>query len=167
MAARNRESGSEGPHRESNIEGDSMPIAGKFVSQPIRVDLEAANEGRAEAEIVFHGVDQSGPSYEARVFLNNPDADLHTPLTSKHGYAGSFHVYGYGLWSAGEASSCTTERSRTPMTRSLIATDAIRRALAAGPDVTVTVVALKPGQEPRGLEPGLRLEGVSIASRKS
>jgi hypothetical protein len=38
----------------------------------------------------------AGQSFEARVFLNNPDADERTPKTSEVGYAGSFHVYGYG-----------------------------------------------------------------------
>jgi hypothetical protein len=114
---------------------------------------------------VFHGVDQSGPSYEARVFLNNPNADERTPRTPEHGYAGSFHVYGYGMWNA-DPSSAAPQQSRAPMDRSLIATEAIRRASAASPDVTVTVVAVKPGREPRAIEPGLLLGAVSIRPHK-
>lgn len=139
---------------------------GKFVSEPIRVDSGTAGAKDGDLEIVFHGVEQSGPSYEARVFLNNPDADARTPLTPEHGYAGSFHVYGYGMWSGEDSSSSTPQRSRAPMERSLIASEAIRRALAAGPDVTVTVVAVKPGKEPREIEPGFRLDGVSIRPHK-
>ncbi len=47
-------------------------------------------------DLVFEGVEQGGPSFEVRVFLNNPSADESTPLTSQSGYAGSFHVFGYG-----------------------------------------------------------------------
>jgi hypothetical protein len=50
------------------------------------------------AEVVFEGIDQSGPSYEVRVFVNNPLATPHTARTAEEGYIGSFHVYGYGLW---------------------------------------------------------------------
>ena len=50
----------------------------------------------ARADLVFEGVDHSGPSYEARVFLNNKDANAETPLTAEEGYAGSFHIFGHG-----------------------------------------------------------------------
>ena len=45
---------------------------------------------------MFEGVDQAGPSFEARVYLNHPGADETTPRTPEAGYAGSFHVYAYG-----------------------------------------------------------------------
>jgi hypothetical protein len=48
------------------------------------------------AELVFGGVEHAGPSFEGRVFLNNPDADETTPATPEAGYAGSYHVYAYG-----------------------------------------------------------------------
>src|SRR5438067_7855743 len=47
-------------------------------------------------DLVFRGVEQAGPSFEARVFLNNPAADESTLQAPETGYAGSFHVYGYG-----------------------------------------------------------------------
>jgi hypothetical protein len=48
------------------------------------------------ADLVFEGVDHAGPSYEARVFLNNPGAAVETPRTLDDGYAGSFHIFGHG-----------------------------------------------------------------------
>jgi hypothetical protein len=48
------------------------------------------------ADLVFEGVDHAGPSYEARVFLNNPNATAETPRTPGEGYAGSFHIFGHG-----------------------------------------------------------------------
>jgi len=49
-----------------------------------RVDLE------------FHGLDHSGPSYEGRVFINNAEASIETPMIIENGYAGSFHIFGHG-----------------------------------------------------------------------
>src|SRR5262249_33443730 len=46
----------------------------------------------SRADLEFRGVDHSGPSFEARVYLNNADAGAETPLTEDTGYAGSFWV---------------------------------------------------------------------------
>jgi hypothetical protein len=51
-------------------------------------------EGITRADLIFYGVDHSGPSYEARVFLDNPKADHRTPTEPDQGYAGSFTVFG-------------------------------------------------------------------------
>ena len=47
------------------------------------------------ADLVFYGVDQSGPSYEARVFLNTPEATIDTPTDLANGYVGSFTIFGH------------------------------------------------------------------------
>ena len=75
-------------------------------------------------------MEQAGPAYEARVFLNNPHADVDTPRTTEHGYAGSFHVYGLGVPLPDKAS----------IQKSVIATDAVRAAIKDSSQVTVTVV---------------------------
>ncbi len=64
-----------------------------YTAPPIAV---TSVSGLGRAELVFAGVDQAGPSFEGRVFLNNPDADETTAQTPETGYAGSFYVYGYG-----------------------------------------------------------------------
>lgn len=117
-----------------------------------RVPVEAGGEGREfeRADIVFDGVEQAGGSFEARVFLNNPDADASTPMTPEHGYAGSFHVYGYGLYPGPAADP--GGGARAPMTRYVTATEAVRQALAGG-DVDVTTVAIGKGA-PEGPDPG-------------
>ncbi len=48
------------------------------------------------ADLVFTGVDYSGPSYELRVFLNNKNADDKTPCRPETGFAGKFTVFGQG-----------------------------------------------------------------------
>src|SRR5659263_361990 len=40
--------------------------------------------------------DHGGPSYEARVFFDTPDATADTPLERAAGYVGSFTVFGHG-----------------------------------------------------------------------
>lgn len=103
----------------------------------------------ARADLVFIGVDHSGPSYEARVYLNNTDATLDTPRTSEDGYAGSFFVFGHGAC-YGEEGHCDVERGYrdefdirpphplTPLTKTVIVTDALKRLDAS--EVRVTVV---------------------------
>lgn len=111
--------------------------------------------------MVFEGVDQSGPSYEVRVFLNNPDADHHTAPIPENGYAGSFHVYGYGLWPGKEA-ACGGE-SRAPMTRYLVATEPVRAALAKRDTVTVTAVPVLSRAMDGEQEIDMGIRGVSIS----
>src|SRR5437016_3656407 len=97
---------------------------------PIRV---SSFKGTPRAEIVFTGVDQAGPSFEGRVFLNNPDADVTTARTPETGYAGSFHVYGYGeppppAIADAQATRAEGGRSIAPIEKRV---DADKRALAA------------------------------------
>jgi len=66
------------------------------------------------ADLVFEGVDHAGPSYEARVFLNNPNASADTPRTVVEGYAGSFHIFGHGNC-FGDVGHCDVdERGKAP-----------------------------------------------------
>jgi hypothetical protein len=63
------------------------------------IDFEMGHLQRRDfnrADLVFEGVDHSGPTYEARVFLNNTSANADTPRTPDQGYAGSFHIFGHG-----------------------------------------------------------------------
>jgi len=69
-----------------------MVTKGRFTSAPIPLKLGAKGLKFERGDILIHGVDQSGPSFEGRVFLNNPRATADTPTTAENGYAGSFHV---------------------------------------------------------------------------
>jgi hypothetical protein len=147
-----------------------MPRRACFVSPPIPLTLGPNGLRFSRADIEFYGVDQSGPSYEARVFLNNPDADLDTPLTPESGYAGSFHVYGYGVWPAdiGEKRGTRPDDAptiRAPITKTVIATEAVRAAAKRGPEVTVSVVPVYPGHPPKDACDALKLERVAIVIR--
>lgn len=91
------------------------------------------------ADIVVEGLDQAGPSFELRIFLNNPRADAQTQPTDERGYAGSIYVYGGGS----PPTSVDTRAGsypRLPMTRSVRATEAVQAAAAAGAQMSVTLV---------------------------
>ena len=119
-------------------------VTSVFHSGNVPVDTGERGSDFERADIVFEGVEQAGGSFEARVFLNNPEADASTPKTPEHGYAGSFHVYGYGRYPGepGPPGSPTA-----PMTRYVTATDAVRAAMGKG-GVTVTTVAVGSGGKP-------------------
>ena len=121
---------------------------------PITVDIELPRTALdiARADLTFYGLDHSGPSYEARVFLDLPDATSDTPLDDPH-YAGSFSVFGHG-GCFGEEGHCQVRPAVTafdrrmphqlvPAVRVLTCTDHIRRLIAEGrTTVTATVVAV-------------------------
>lgn len=70
----------------------------KYVSNPVRVPVDVLESGFDESvriDLIIHEIDHSGPSYEGRIFFNNPDADEFTPLTEDSGYAGSFDIFGH------------------------------------------------------------------------
>src|SRR2546425_10342320 len=100
-----------------------------FRSGSVPVETGGKGSGFERADIVFEGVEQAGGSFEARVFLNNPEADTSTPMTPEHGYAGSFHVYGYGR-DPGEPGPA--RRPTAPTTPDTTATPAGRAGQASG-----------------------------------
>lgn len=132
----------------------------------------------SRADLEFRGVDHSGPSFEARVYLNNPDAGAETPLTEDTGYAGSFWVFGHG-GCFGEAGHCDVPEGPkgpfdrrlphqlTPQFRTVVITDAFRRVLRAdgGSTFTATVVPVvreNPASLVRDTADPLQFESVSL-----
>ncbi len=107
-------------------------------------------------ELIFYGVDRSGPSYEARVFLNNTRAGLDTPLELSHGFVGTFTIFGHG-GCVGDEGHCDREAAHTdpfdlrlpqglpPMTKTVPLSEEALQHLA-GEDFTVTVVPAEPGE---------------------
>ncbi len=104
----------------------------------------------SRADIEFIGIDHSGSSYEARVFVNNPDADANTPRTDASGYAGSYNIFGHG-GCFGDLGHCDIHKKQDvfdprpthplePIKKVVIATKAIKNAAAKGGDITITVV---------------------------
>lgn len=149
--------------------GLTNPV-GRFVSAPIPVP-EAVQKGYRSAEVRLHRVPQLPRSCFIRVFLNTPDADASTPLTSE-GYAGYTAVFGHGdcyggpghcdLPPATNRKFDLRERSmNTPRNHRIDVTRCVRKLLAAGATtLTVSLVVIGASyEEDREL---LRLDGVSL-----
>jgi hypothetical protein len=126
----------------------------RYVSESIDNPVAGAHPFD-RADLVFYGVDHSGPSFEARVFLNRPDADASADRGDPS-FAGSFTVFGHA-GCAGDAGHCEVPtgppdpfdlrppHALTPQTKTVIVTEALRRVTA--PDLVVTVVAVAPGPD--------------------
>jgi len=125
----------------------------------------------ARADLVFYGVDHSGPSFEARIFLNNPEANLQTPRDDASGYAGSFTVFGHA-GCAGDVGHCDVPtvpkdpfdrrppHALTPQTKTVIVTDALRKI--PDPMVTITVVPVRPGAHGAEVVDALQFDRFSL-----
>jgi hypothetical protein len=115
-----------------------------------KIPLDPFNKTFRRADLVFDGVDHSGASYEARIFINNPGANAKTSKNAQNGYAGSFHIFGHG-GCFGDVGHCEVRdlprrydprpaHPLTPARKVVIATEALRRAVAKDKPMTVTVV---------------------------
>lgn len=133
-------------------------MASRFVFSDVHVDRALEGKPPSKVEIKAHGVDQAGPSFEVRVFLDNPNADIDTPLEGHYGYAGSFHVYGFGLMKSGSESE-----PRISTDYSVIATDAVREGLESSSKATVTLVPRYYSGTVSKAERALTLDGVSVS----
>ena len=124
------------------------PEAGRYVSGPIAVPAGAE---LGAVEIVFRGVEHADASFEGRVFVNNPAANEQTEKTAENGYAGSFHVFGFGGLAA-DTGEGAEGGARLPGDQVVKADErALRTALAEGRELTVTVVPVPSDPAPEGL----------------
>jgi hypothetical protein len=99
-------------------------------------------------QVVFVGVEQAGPSFEGRVFLNRPGADASTSRTPENGYVGSFHLFGYGRHmppALAEAKAVRAEGGEpvAPIEKRVrVDAQALRTALHGAAELVVTVVTI-------------------------
>jgi hypothetical protein len=124
----------------------------RFLSAPI--ELPRGEEPFARVDLMFTGIDHSRDSFEARVFLDAPDAD-HATGRDDPRCAGSFYIFGHG-GCYGDVGHCDIPRDRDPFdlrpphqlepaTRIVTVTEPVARLVQAGAEtVTVTVVAHTP-----------------------
>ena len=113
------------------------------------------DEDLSRADLVFYGVDHSGQSYEALVYVDASD-ETFGERDPTRGYAGSFTVFGHAGCYGEEGHCLPADRFEdefdrraahpmTPYTKTVTVTDTIRDALRAGKStVTVTVLAIVP-----------------------
>jgi hypothetical protein len=125
-----------------------------------------------QALIEFYGVDTNGPTYEGRVYVNNPNADGKTPLDESSGYVGSYYVFGHdGCW--GDEGHCHVLPNRTydsrthshtdPVYKAVDATKAIKKCVKANTNIVVTVVPkVRGGQKMSNTKEVVRCERIRL-----
>jgi tyrosinase len=124
--------------------------AAKIYKSAKTVALKELPAEYVRADLEFIGVEHAGASYEARVYVNNPTADVNTEPTEGNGYAGSFYVFGHG-GCFGDPGHCDVHQTRDafdprrssplePMKKIVVATEAIKAAAMSGSSLNVTVV---------------------------
>lgn len=135
----------------------SKRFAAKVHTEQVSLSMADLPANLTRADLVLIDTEHGGHSFEARVFLNNPDANANTPLIPETGFAGKFHVFGHG-GCFGDAGHCeVNDRGRaphdlrslhplTPIRLELTVTDALKRTLQAGDLKTVTLVPLALGR---------------------
>jgi hypothetical protein len=135
-------------------------MVARFVSAPIELSPAVATGDYSRADLIFEGVDHSQASYEGRVYINAPRADVKTGR-DHHSYAGSFHIFGHGgcFGDVGHCDIPTGPRDPfdlrqahplTPVVKVVIVTDALKRIVGkagGSSSITVTVVAVAPGRD--------------------
>ena len=132
-------------------------------AKSVQIPVTGLDREFSRADIEFHGLEHGGPSYQGRVFINNPGADETTDRLGDNGYAGSFHVFGHG-GCFGDVGHCdVVERDRfdprpahplTPVLKIVTATDALRSALTdERHDITITVVPVILSTTPKAGRP--------------
>jgi hypothetical protein len=144
-------------------------VVEKFTTDPI--ELPPRDRPFVRADLIFYGLDHSGPSFEARVFMDprgvGQDAD-----TTHRAYVGTFFIFGHG-GCFGDVGHCDIPSERDPFdlrpahqlepaTRILTVTDSVRTLLERGVDAAkVTAVARTEGRAPNDV---LTFEQVRLAT---
>jgi hypothetical protein len=125
----------------------------RFISAPIVNPARQGAPAFARADLVFYGVDHSGPSFEARIYFNNSKVDESTSRADPT-FAGSFTVFGHA-GCAGDVGHCDVPSAPrdvfdrraphplTPQTKTVIVTDTLHRV--TDEKLVISVVAVRPG----------------------
>ena len=141
----------------------------RFTSAPI--ELPPADRPFARADLIFYGLDHSGASFEARVFVD-PRGVGRDAGAGHRAYAGAFFILGHG-GCFGDVGHCDLPRERDPFDlrpahqlepalRILTVTDAVRGLLERGVEAAkVTVTAHTEGRAPDDV---LAFETVRLAT---
>jgi hypothetical protein len=141
----------------------------RFVSDAL--ELPSPEHAFDRADLLFYGIDHSGASYEAQVFMaargigGEPDRD-------HRAYVGSWFIFGHGgcfgdvghcdLPAATDPYDLRPEHPLTPAIRVVTVTDAVRARIEGGAErLTVTVVAHATADNPNDV---LAFETVRLAT---
>jgi hypothetical protein len=130
-------------------------VVERFTSKPL--DLPPADRPFERSDLIFYGIDHSGPSFAARVFVD-PRGVSGDAGPDHRAYVGTFHVLGHG-GCFGDVGHCDIPSERDPFDlrpahqlepalRIVTVTDALRTLLERGVETAkVTVIASTRGRE--------------------
>jgi tyrosinase len=129
----------------------------------------------SRADLEFYGVNHFRPSFVAHIFFNDPAVSEENWTDVRPSRAGRFAIFGHQNC-VGDEGHCDVpvssrrfdDRPSHPLTRAfkrVIVTDALKRCLADGPNLTVTVVvACDPGTEMQFDGPLLDVRGLQLTT---
>lgn len=129
-------------------------MVGRFVSDAL--ELPSPEHAFKRADLLFHGIDHSGPSYEAQVFMATRGVGAEAGRGHR-AYVGSWFIFGHG-GCFGDVGHCDIPIERDPFdlrpphqlepaTRILTVTDALTAMLQQGQSTAkITVVAQTEGR---------------------
>jgi hypothetical protein len=131
-----------------------------YVSKKINLDISKIEKEFYRADIEIHNVDHSGPSYEGRVFLNNPNANQ------------AYHVFGHG-GCFGDMGHCDVPTERRmydhrpshqlkPQYKRITITDALKQIGKTTNKFIVTIVPYRYGQSSKGKSDIVKFEKIGI-----
>lgn len=110
-----------------------------------------ASSDFVRADLEFYGINHFRPTYVASIFFNDPDVIPEDAKDKRASYAGNFAVFGHATCYGSDGHCEVTERSRRfdnrpshPLTRAfkrVTVTDALRKAMEQGEELTVTIIA--------------------------
>jgi tyrosinase len=134
--------------------------------------VPAVMQRQRRATLRLHGVRQPKRSFAVRVFLNQPDADVHTPVSGNEHFAGQFTLFGHGPCIGGPGHCDPQPRTRrfdtrpqhhnAPWNLRLDVTQAVAALTAAGAtDIDATLVVIAPGEP--NTHHKLQLDGVVLS----
>jgi hypothetical protein len=144
-------------------------VVDRFTSPPL--ELPPANRPFYRADLIFYGVDHSGDSYEARIFID-PRGVGHGADSTHRAYVGSFFIFGHG-GCFGDVGHCDIPSERDPFDlrpahqlepalRIVTVTDAVRELIERDLDAAkVTVTAHTAGRASNNV---LAFETVRLAT---
>ena len=136
--------------KKSNRKQSMEDKYGNTLSTPkLSLEYDEEENDFYQAVIEIYGLDTNGPSYEGRVYVNNPKADRNTPLKESSGYVGSYDIFGHdGCW--GDEGHCDVLPDRPydsrihshtdPVYKSIRATKAIKKCVKSKTNITITIV---------------------------
>lgn len=125
----------------------------RFHAESVELRPGAIAGEYTRADLVFYGVEHKGPSFEALVFLNAPNATVESARDVENGFAGSFVIFGHG-GCYGSSGHCEvpsgprdpfdTRRPHglTPQTKFVEITAALQHPRCAGETVAITVLPM-------------------------